>query len=77
MTGMEKMIELAREVQKKIPGYTLAGGTSLMFKYQHREYLIWIFAGRKAFPSIIYLKKCGKCLRCKMKNAGKTTWTLS
>jgi hypothetical protein len=33
---MEKLIELAVKVQKTIPGFTLAGGTATMFKYNHR-----------------------------------------
>lgn len=46
---MEAMIERALEVQQKITGFTLAGGTSIMFKYQHRASIDLDFFKEKSF----------------------------
>ena len=34
---MKEIIKLAKDVQKKFKDFYLAGGTSLMIKYDHRE----------------------------------------
>ncbi len=34
---MEKMISLAKRIQKVFPNFYLAGGTAIMFKYNHRK----------------------------------------
>jgi len=49
MSGIEVMHKLALEVQKKITGFTLAGGTATMFKYDHRKSIDLDFFKEKPF----------------------------
>lgn len=46
---MEKLIELAREIQSFFKNFYLAGGTAIMFKYAHRESVDLDFFSEKAF----------------------------
>lgn len=46
---MEAMIERALEVQENFPGFTLAGGTSIMFKYEHRKSIDLDFFKQQSF----------------------------
>lgn len=49
MSGTEAMHELALKVQQKVPGFTLAGGTAIMFKYDHRKSINLDFFKLKPF----------------------------
>lgn len=46
---MEKLIDLAKRIQSIFKGFYLAGGTAIMFKYNHRESIDLDFFKEKAF----------------------------
>ena len=46
---MDKLLKLALEVQKTFRGYTLAGGTAIMFRYNHRKSIDLDFFREKPF----------------------------
>jgi len=49
VNGPENMLKLARMVQENIRGFTLGGGTAIMFKYDHRKSIDLDFFKEKPF----------------------------
>ena len=54
---MNRIIELANEVQSKFKGFYLAGGTAIMFKYRHRISNDLDFFNQKVFSYNLHKKK--------------------
>lgn len=51
MTGMDRLLQMALRVQKAFSGFVLAGGTSIMSKYNHRESIDLDFFNEKDFSA--------------------------
>ncbi len=54
---MEKLLSLAQKISTEFPRFYLAGGTAIMFKYQHRESIDLDFFNGRSFSFRYQAKK--------------------